>query len=93
MSDEERPSWWERIHGLLERYDAMLRLGHEAEARRELEEQEDVVMLLLFSEAMGLPNPAAYYTLELYPMLIEQYHAWHQRMGMERSPLDHVRCC
>lgn len=71
----------------------MLRLGYEAEAQRELQEQEDLVMLLLFGDAMGLPNPVAYHTLELYPALIENYHEWHRRMGMDHSPLDHVRCC
>ena len=42
---------------------------------------------------LGLPNPAAYYTLELQPLLLERFHQWHVRMGMERSPLDHCRCC
>ncbi|MBK1734133.1 hypothetical protein CKO15_02310 [Halorhodospira abdelmalekii] len=78
---------------IAERYDQMLRLGHEAEVRRELAEREDLLMLLLFGETMGLPNPAAYHTLELYPALLESYHEWHRRMGMEHSPLDHVRCC
>ena len=50
-------------------------------------------MLLVFSEMMGVPNPAAYYTLELQPLLLERFHDWHRRMGMEHSPLDHFRCC
>lgn len=74
-------------------YDRMLRLGHEAEVRRELAEREDMIMLMLFGETMGLPNPASYYTLELYPALLDAYHQWHKRMGMEHSPLDQVRCC
>ncbi len=89
----EGRTWWGLIQHLLDRYDEMLRLGHDAEVRRELQEREDVIMLMLFSEAMGLPNPASYYALELYPALIESYHEWHRRMGMERSPLDHIRCC
>ena len=36
---------------------------------------------------------AAWYTLELMPVLYERFHDWHRRMGMERSPLDHVGCC
>lgn len=90
---ERSEGWRARLVQLLEGYDRMLRLGHEAEIRRELEERDDLVMLLLFGEAMGLPNPVSYYTLELYPALIEAYHDWHRRMGMERSPLDHIRCC
>ncbi|MFP4146269.1 MAG: cory-CC-star protein [Halorhodospira sp.] len=92
MSEDQR-SWWGLVQHLLDRYDEMLRLGHDAEVKRELQEQEDIIMLMLFGEAMGLPNPAAYYTLELYPALIESYHEWHKRMGMEHSPLDHIRCC
>ena len=64
--------------------------GAIARARRD---EDDLFMLLVFSEMMGLPNPAAYYTLELQPLLLERFHDWHQRMGMERSPLDHFRCC
>ncbi len=50
-------------------------------------------MLLVFSESMGIPNPASYYTLELLPILYDRFHEWHLRMGMEHSPLDNFRCC
>ena len=61
-----------------------------ARARRD---ENDLFMLFVFSELMGVPNPAAYYTLELQPLLLERFHEWHQRMGMEHSPLDGFRCC
>ncbi len=61
-----------------------------ARARRD---EEDLFMLLVFSEMMGVPNPASYYTMELQPLLLERFHDWHKRMGMEHSPLDHFRCC
>lgn len=61
-----------------------------ARAKRE---QDDLFMLLIFSEMMGVPNPASYYTLELQPLLMERFHDWHTRMGMEHSPLDNIRCC
>jgi hypothetical protein len=61
-----------------------------ARARRE---QDDLFMLLIFSEMMGVPNPATYYTLELQPIMLERFHDWHTRMGMEHSPLDGFRCC
>lgn len=61
-----------------------------ARARRD---EQDLFMLLVYAEMMGIPNPAAYYTLELQPLLLERFHDWHRRMGMERSPLDHFRCC
>jgi hypothetical protein len=61
-----------------------------ARAKRE---QDDLFMLLIFSEMMGVPNPATYYTLELQPILLDRFHEWHTRMGMEHSPLDDIRCC
>jgi hypothetical protein len=56
-------------------------------------DEEDLFMLLVFAETLGVPNPASWYTMELMPVLYEQFHDWHRRMGMEHSPLDHLRCC
>jgi hypothetical protein len=64
--------------------------GAVARAKRD---EEDLFMLLVFAEALGLPNPASYYTIELLPILYERFHDWHRRMGLERSPLDGFRCC
>lgn len=61
-----------------------------ARARRD---QDDLFMLLVFAESLGVPNPAAFYTLELLPVVYDRFHEWHVRMGMERSPLDHISCC
>ncbi len=72
-----------------EAYNAPYR-GVVARAKRE---QDDLFMLLIFSEMMGVPNPVGYYTLELQPILLERFHHWHTRMGMEHSPLDDFRCC
>jgi hypothetical protein len=74
---------------LQEFYDA----PHRGALARAKQEEDDLFMLLVFSEMMGVPNPASYHTLELLPLLYEEFHAWHLRMGMERSPLDHIRCC
>ncbi|WP_156906440.1 cory-CC-star protein [Halomonas halocynthiae] len=72
-----------------EAYSAPYR-GAIARARRD---EDDLFMLLVFSELMGVPNPVSYYTLELQPLLMERFHDWHCRMGMEHSPLDDFRCC
>ena len=56
-------------------------------------DEDDLFMLLVFAEAMGVPNPAAFYTLELLPVVYDRFHEWHLRMGMEKSPLDHIGCC
>ena len=70
---------------------------HELPYRRMLarrrRDEDDLFMLLVFSELMGIPNPASYYTLELLPVLYERFHEWHLRMGLEKSPLDNIRCC
>ncbi len=60
---------------------------------REYIQQEDLFMLLCFSELLGIPNPVSFYTLEVYPEFYEQFHQWHIRMGMERSPIDGLSCC
>ncbi len=56
-------------------------------------DEDDLFMLLVFAESLGIPNPAAFYTLELLPVVYDRFHEWHTRMGMERSPLDHINCC
>ena len=66
---------------------------YRAAIARAKRDEEDLFMLLVFAEMMGVPNPAAWSTLELQPLLMDRFHDWHTRMGMERSPLDHFRCC
>ncbi|PCI54502.1 MAG: DNA helicase [Alphaproteobacteria bacterium] len=75
--------------GLYEFYSTPYRRSM-ARAQRD---EEDLFMLLVFAENLGIPNPAAYYTMELLPIVYDRFHEWHKRMGMERSPLDHIHCC
>ncbi|MCM2504343.1 hypothetical protein NDN16_11740 [Aureimonas altamirensis] len=75
--------------GLREFYVAPYRRTFARAAR----EEEDLFMMLAMSEALGVPNPATYYTLELLPEILDRYHDWHRRMGLPRSPLDGLRCC
>ena len=51
------------------------------------QQEDDLFMMLVASEALGIPNPASYYTLELLPLVYEDLHAWHTRMGMDKSCL------
>jgi len=78
------------IGALVREYYVAPHRGVVARAKRD---EDDLFMLLVFSEMMGIPNPASFYTLELQPVLMERFHDWHVRMGMERSPLDGFRCC
>jgi hypothetical protein len=86
----ERQSLLGRIRYLLSEYYTAPYRGAVARAKRD---EDDLFMLFIYAEMMGVPNPATYYTLELQPLLIERFHAWHKRMGMEHSPLDHIKCC
>jgi hypothetical protein len=64
------------------------RAGVEREARR----QRDLLVTLVFIEALGVENPAAFHTMELYPELLEAYHDWHRRQGLERAAVPGA-CC
>ncbi|EGV36631.1 cory-CC-star protein [Neisseria weaveri] len=56
-------------------------------------DEADLFMLLVFAESLGVPNPMTFYTLELQPLLMEEFHDWHKRMGMTHSPLERFGCC
>ena len=89
-ANDKRKSFLTRLEeGLREYYIAPYR----REFARAQRDDDDLFMMLIFSESLGIPNPAAYYTLELLPVVYDRFHDWHRRMGMERSPLDHVSCC
>ena len=42
---------------------------------------------------LGVPSPVSFYTLELLPDLIEGFHEWHLRLGLEQAPEGGFRCC
>lgn len=56
-------------------------------------EEDDLFTLVVLGEALGVPDPAAYYSVEFMPAMLDRFHEWHRRMGMDRSPLEHVSCC
>ncbi len=74
-------------------YESAYSAPYRRHQRRAQRRQEDLFRLLVMSEALGVPNPASFYTLELLPFLLEDFHAWHLRMGLEHSPVDGFRCC
>ena len=87
---KDNQSWWQRfVAGLNEFYHAPYRQTMARAAR----DEEDFFMLLMFAESLGIDNPASFYTLELQPLFLENFHEWHTRMGMDRCPFDHVGCC
>jgi hypothetical protein len=71
----------------------MAYVGYERQRRAQALDLNDLFLLLSFMEMVGLPNPAMLYLLEIYPYLLEEFHLWHRRMGMDRSPLANFSCC
>jgi len=67
--------------------------GYRRQLRAESMDINDLFMLLCFMEMLGLPNPAALYLLDVYPCFLLEFHLWHRRMGMDRSPLASFACC
>ncbi|MEI6668887.1 MAG: cory-CC-star protein [Acidobacteriota bacterium] len=68
-------------------------LRYERDLRGQVVELNDLFLLICFMESVGLPNPAMAYLLEVYPLLLDECHLWHRRMGMDRSPLASLPCC
>ncbi|ADC89961.1 conserved hypothetical protein [Thermocrinis albus DSM 14484] len=53
----------------------------------------DALLLTVFMEYFGLDNPLGVYALDLYPLLVEEFHLWHRSLGMEKSPFSFIPCC
>lgn len=51
-----------------------------AVVRKEAYDLNDNLMLLLFGDFLGIPNPASYYMLELLPYVADDLEAWERRM-------------
>ncbi|RPD87529.1 DNA helicase [Neisseria weixii] len=81
--------WQAFAEGLQEFYHAPYRQT----LTRAYRDEQDLFMLMIFAESLGIPNPMTFYTLELQPLLLEEFHDWHLRMGMPHSPLDRFGCC
>lgn len=84
---------FEKLKKAANYYDKAISLNHRSQVQRELMQKEELFLTLCMSDALGIPNPAAYYTLELIPWLIEDFHEWHKQQGFDKSPLDTIRCC
>lgn len=84
---------WPTLRGFLKGLDEFYSAPYRSTMARAGREQDDLFMLLVFSEALGVPNPVNFYTLELLPIIYEDFHDWHTRMGMEHSPLENIACC
>ena len=82
-----------RLRAAREIYEGVFMAPYRRAIHREQLHQRDLFLLLTFSDLLGVPNPVEFYTLELYPELIDQFHDWHLRMGMEHAPDGGFGCC
>ena len=88
-----RVTFLERLRQARDIYEGIYFAPYRSQIRREYLRQRDLFFLVGFSDLLGVPNPVAFYTLELYPELIEESHQWHLRMGMPHAPEGGFRCC
>jgi len=82
-----------RLRSLREIYEGLYVAPYRSAIHKEYLRQRDIFLLMGFAEMLGVPNPVSFYSLELYPELIDQFHEWHLRMGMPRAPDGGFRCC
>lgn len=83
------PEWWRKLTAY---HDELFVAPWRADVARAARQEEDALLAMLFLEALGVSGPADFYALELYPDLIEAFHRWHRRMGIERFPEAGI-CC
>jgi hypothetical protein len=82
-----------RLRAAREIYEGIYVAPYRREIHREYLRQRDLFLVLGMSDMLGVPSPVAFYTLELLPDLIEGFHEWHLRLGMEQAPEGGFRCC
>ena len=82
-----------RLRAAREIYEGIYFAPYRSQIYRSYREERDTFLLLGFADLLGAPNPVAFYALELYPDLIEEFHQWHVRIGMPRPPEGGFRCC
>jgi hypothetical protein len=51
-----------------------------AVVRKEAFDINDNLMLLLFGDFLGIPNPMSYYMLELLPYMADELEPWERRI-------------
>ena len=74
-------------------YEELYAAPYRSQVLRDQRAERDLFFLAGCSDMLGLPNPVSFYTLELYPELLEQWHEWHRRLGMPNAPDGGFRCC
>jgi hypothetical protein len=65
-------------------FGSFVEIGTQA-IRKEAFDINDNLMLLLFGDFLGIPNPISYYTLELLPYMAEELVPWERRMQNRKT--------
>ena len=82
-----------RLQGAREIYEGVYVAPYRSVIHREYHRQRDLFLVLGISDMLGVPSPVSFYTLELLPDLIDGFHDWHRRLGLEQAPEGGFRCC
>ena len=82
-----------RLQSAREIYEGVYIAPYRSTIHREYLRQRDLFLVLGISDMLGVPSPVSFYTLELLPDLIDGFHEWHLRLGLEQSPEGGFRCC
>ena len=82
-----------RLQGAREIYEGVYVAPYRSAIHREFLHQRDLFLVLGISDMLGVPSPVSFYTLELLPDLIDGFHDWHRRLGLEQAPEGGFRCC
>jgi len=83
----------DRLAAARDIYEGVYLAPYRSAIHREVLRRRDLFLVLGVSELLGVPSPVSFYTLELLPELIESFHEWHLRLGLESSPEGGFRCC
>jgi hypothetical protein len=83
----------EKIRFFLRLYEEIFRSKYRGIAAKEFADAREVILISCFPEILGLPGPVGFFALELYPEVLQRYHQWHLRSGMEKAPEGGFKCC
>jgi len=80
---------WRRLDRL---HNELFITKYRSAMQREARVQEDAFLAMLYLTAFGIDDPAAYHTLSITGELVDGFHAWHVRQGLDTFPEFGV-CC
>lgn len=83
----------EKIKNFLKGLDEFYQAPYRNTLTSNYRDENDFFMLMVFAQSLGVEDFTSFYTLELYPFLLEDFHEWHQRMNLDHSLFNHMGCC